>query len=171
MRSKAPINRQQQKGFTFIELIVTFAIIAGLVLVLLNRGDKAESDSKIQTEIENVATLTSTVRNYYGSAGSNGYTGLTNAVVYKAIPKNMQGSGTNIRNSWNNAGITLASTGGGSAFTITATSYPESACEQIAARTYNTFTSVTANGTAVTSPSVASTACNAASNTLVWTTQ
>ena len=67
--------------------------------------------------------------------------------------------------------ITLAATGGGSTFTITSTSLPEVACEQVSAQTYASFTRLTANGTTVTSPANAATACNAATNTLVWTSQ
>lgn len=169
---RAPISLlKKQKGFSFIELIVVIAIVIGLTIAVLARQVKVQNDSKVQAEIENVTMLATTVRNFFGTSASSGYTGLTNAVVYNSIPENMKGSGTNIRNSWNNAGITLAATGGGSTFTITSTSLPEVACEQVSAQTYASFTRLTANGTTVTSPANAATACNAATNTLVWTSQ
>lgn len=161
--------QRKNKGFSLIELIIVLGILGGLYLLVSSRSDTADTASNIKEEVENVNELAKTVRNYFGSAGVSGYSGLNNSVIYNSISRHMQGAGTNIRNAWSASGITVAPTSGNTQFTITSSSVPENACEMIAAQTYQSFISMTVNGTAITSPPVASTACSGSSNTLVWT--
>lgn len=126
--------------------------------------------NKTQTAISDLTTLQVSAQALY--AGQSSFTTLTNtvAIAAKLAPSGMI-SGTALTNPWGGT-VTLAVNGANSSrFDITETLVPTEACAKMASNLTN-MVILSINGANQTLPidaGTAATACNAASNTMIFT--
>jgi type II secretory pathway pseudopilin PulG len=169
---------RKQVGATLLELTMVVGIIAIISISAISYYNTTSHSNKINDEVKNVNTLTAAVRNMFDTQGS--YTGLTNAVILKsgAFPDRMRvpNSTTLIKNAWVSNGVDLGTVAyqatADAAFTVTYKLVPERACTDLVTKTFRHYTDVvpvTVNGTSISNSGVAATACNSATNTIVFT--
>lgn len=163
------LNRQA--GASLLEAIaflgVAATIIVGAVALLSTAFSSARSN---RSHEEVMAISTGVKRLYMSQAGSYGAVDMTAALANaKIFPTTLAVSDTGtVLNAWNGA-VTVA--GATTTFTISYAAIPQEVCVELVADSAQ-WIGVAVNGTDVPMPitvAAASTACNAAANTVVWT--
>lgn len=157
-----------QQGFNLIELMIVIGLIALAIMIGFSVYNSTSEKNKVSNFVRDLGTIASGITNTYATSPS--YSGLSNAVITagNTIPAHIRGTGTNIKSPWSLSGVTVAPTNADQNFQITVTDIPDGSCQEIASQTFSTYDSVTANGTAVTNPTTAATACTNGANTVVW---
>lgn len=157
-----------QQGFNLIELMIVIGLVALAIMIGFSIYNAANEKNKVSNFARDLGAIASGIVNTYATSPS--YNGLSNTVIMagNTIPSHMRGTGTNIKSPWSLAGVTIAPTNADQNFQITVTDIPDGSCQEITSQTFSTYDSVTANGTAVTNPTTAATACAAGANTVVW---
>lgn len=148
-------RNMKEGGFTLIEILVVLAIFALLIYYFGPRAYQAITAGNSINYVQDVQMLNTNLANYYG----HNYAGATaaNAITANVVPSNMV-TGTNIVDPWGGA-ITFAPVAGNLSYTLTDSTVPLKECARDASALFSTVTSLTVNGTAVTSPVTAATAC------------
>jgi hypothetical protein len=127
--------------------------------------------NKVSTAITDLTQLSTQAQSFY--SGQSTFTTLTNAVAISAklAPTDMI-SGAALVNPWNAGTVTVNVNAGSSAqFDVTETAVPTDGCSKMAVGLPSAI-ALKINGTAQTIPmdaGTAATACNVASNTLIFT--
>lgn len=167
---------QNQHGAGAIELLVFLFVSILVVVAGVAWWNSLTSRANNQGELENIASLMTSVRSLktasgYGPTGGNLVPVLTNG---GGIPETMQLSGTSVFNVWGGA-VTVASTGTG--YTLTYAGVPAAACIFLAAKAPNSggLSSLKINGGQALVGEVsavnASAGCTTDSNTLAWSSR
>ena len=150
---KKILNQRRACGFTLLELLGTLAIIsvAGFYIVkgLGNAGDNRNA----QQMISDINTMTSAIKNKFGSADDN-YTSLSTATAITFTINSgtaVKVTGTTMKNQFSGGTVAIAGDAtNGQTFTITYTGVPSDACQQVVSGVGSTsFQKITAGGTTV----------------------
>ena len=162
----------RQRGATLLEAL-GFLGIAGAILVgslsLLNIAFSSTGTNRTTEELSAIVNGTKGLfmgQNSYGTGSLN-----TSLATAKVFPSTLSISGATVTNAW---GGPVTVTGATTQYTITYTLVPADVCmKAISTNGSAGFVSVAVNaGTATTppiTPSAAAAACDAATNTIVWT--
>lgn len=150
-------------------LIKVLLVLVGLGAVVAF-GPQILSKDRIGSHIANLSQASLEIRGLYST--QNNFTTLTNNVVKQGslAPDGMSSSGV-LRNPWGGALTFAVNSSNATRFNITDQGVPQEACGKIASLVPN-LVGLTINGTAQTLPADPGnlvTACNAASNTLIYT--
>lgn len=174
MQNRHSQSMKKQRGFTAIELFVVIIVGLGLFIYAANNIDKLFGDSDTTEEVRNVQSIFVNTKSLktstgYGAASTNLVPSL---IAIGGIPKNMSVVAGVPYNNWNGA-ITVVS--GGANFVVTDPTLPADACVKLATKISKggIFANTAINGNAAITGEVpaatASTQCNSAANTIVWT--
>ncbi|SHH50861.1 type 4 pilus major pilin [Ferrimonas marina] len=166
------MRKNYQRGFSLVELMMSFVIIGIFTAAVFVGYNQTNAASRIATETKNLNSLQSAVRGLFNSQGS--YNGLTNQITRTSnlFPEDMLNPSdtTKIRHSWSPDGVDLTPITyqgqADQAFMIQYKDVPQKECVDLAKTVYPFFLATRVNSTPVTSVPLASTACNAAFNTL-----
>lgn len=165
-------TRHRQRGASLLEGIAYLGIAAIVVIGAIALLRTAFGSANANTLLQQLSSIQTATRKLYMTTQGNYGTGSLNSplVAAGAVPQGMSvaASGTAISNTWGGAVVV---TGATTQFTISYASVPQDVCVDALTGTTTSFTQVSVNTTAVTtpvSPSDASTDCSA-SNTIVWT--
>lgn len=153
--------------------IIALGATLFLIVVAVVVGSKVFSSTTTVSEIQNLNTIVSNVRNLY--ANQPNYNGLTTAVAIQAgvFPSNMVQGNTAV-NKWGGQ-VTLAqNTSNPNAFDLTYTNVPQDQCIQLVNNTQaSNLVSVAVNGTTLNPPlnpgQIANACNNPTNNTITWT--
>lgn len=169
--SPARMGSRRQAGASLLEAIaflgVAATIIVGAVALLSTAFSSARSN---RSQEEVVAISTGVKRLFMSQAGSYGTADLTEALINaKVFPTTLAVTANAVTNAWNGA---VNVTGATSTFTISYAAVPQDVCVELVADS-GQWIGITVNGSASMAPPIAvaaaSTACNTAANTIVWT--
>jgi len=157
----------RQLGASLIEVILYMLIVAILVIGAFALFSNSWSSSKVQTETGYMQSLVSSTQQLYATNRDYGTGDITPTLIStKAAPAPMI-VGNTLRNAWAGA-VTV--TGSSDTFQVSTSLIPAKECIQLAQISINS-TSVSINGAAQTLPLTAAnvaTACQNATNTIVW---
>lgn len=159
---------KNQKGFTLVELMLGLLIIGAGLIGIVGLYNVNSSKSATQEEIRNLDAIRGGVKELYGSAAA--YTGVSNTILTNAgvFPDKMK-KGASVKNVWG-GDVTVAVDGGDSTkFTITYALVPKENCLKLGAANPSAWVSAKVGATSITDVATANTACAAATNTLVFT--
>lgn len=162
-----------QKGASLLEIVaylgVASVVIIGAISMLTSAFGGANANRALE---ETVGLRTGIKKLYMGQAAGFG-TGDLNSVLAtaKVFPSTLTVNGSTVKNAWNGA---VSVTGATSTFDISYASVPQDVCASlVGAQGSSGWISVAVNGAAALTPPItpaqAGTACNASSNTVVWT--
>jgi hypothetical protein len=161
--------RNAQRGASLLESIAFLGIAAIVILgavALLIGGFGSANTNKAQQEVSSIRTGVKKL--YMGQSASYGTANMNAALINaKVFPSTLAVSGTNVLNAWNGQVVV---TGATATFTISYASVPKDVCINLVSANGD-WTGLTVNGTAATlpvTPTTASTACGASTNTIVW---
>ena len=170
------LNRQnKQQGATILEAIAYLGIAAVVIIGALSLFGSGLSGADTNKSMEEMTGIRSGTKSLF--AGQSGYgtsgTVLNSTLISaKVIPGTMSVSGANITNSWGGA-VSITSTGTG--FSISTAAVPSDICiKLVSAAGGSGWTGISVNGTAMTLPTTSAagaTACNTATNTILYTAQ
>lgn len=170
-----PRARHRQRGASLLEGIAYLGIAAIVVIGAIALLRTAFGSANANTMLEQLSSMQTATRKLYMTTQGNYGTGVLNGPIIAAgaVPQGMAVSTANgtITNAWGGA-VTL--TGATTAFTISYANVPQDVCVDALTGTTTGFTLVNVNAAGdvptPVSPSDATTACkNAATNTIVWT--
>lgn len=142
MKIKNINGYKKQAGATLLELTMVVGIIAVISIAAISYYNTVNNANKVKDEVNNINSLSASIRNMFNSQGS--YEGLENKIILKSssFPDRMRVNQTdfvNIKNSWLNAGVTVASTNimgtAHDGFTITYTGVPQKSCFDLLSQT------------------------------------
>jgi hypothetical protein len=147
------------------------AVIAIAALVIFKSVDSA---NKIGTEVKNLGIISAAVTNLYSTSPS--YNGLTKAqlLTSSGLPDSIKNGTTKMKSAWDPDGIDVVSAPDSNgvtdgAYQINYTNVPQSACVDLASKSYSLFPGGLKVGTtAVTSVATAATACPAGTATFTF---
>lgn len=169
-----PCGLKQQKGLSLIEAIAWLGLFAIVIVGALALYASANSSQKSTQMVSDMASIREGVRQMQAGGGYG--TAVLNDVLTrtKRLPSTMSINSTTtpdtITHSMNG---TVTVTGQTSQFTISATNIPQDVCiAAVSAAGGSGWAGISVNGTAVTMPTTmaaASTACSAATNTVLYT--
>jgi type II secretory pathway pseudopilin PulG len=168
-------------GFNALELMMVLAVIAIGIGVAIRTMSGNSNKQNTNQMVSDITALVNNVKNAYTSSTS-GYSNLTttSAIEASLIPTDLKvpTGGTTIQNQFQGGTVEVASVNNGEAFSVTYTNVPSAICNSvITSLGGSSFVSITVNGTsvfdAVSAPTIdataISTACNTATNSLVFT--
>lgn len=168
-------NIVKQAGVSVLEVLISLAIIGLVIAAAVGGASLAFSAQSTNNMTSEVSSIRNTTKNFYSKATSYGTASLNlNLIAAKAFPDYLKVNTTTgvVTNSFGgNIDITGATTG----FTISYTLVPQDVCvKHIANSGSGGLQTVAVNGGAAlpvpVSPNSAVTACNAATNSIIWTT-
>lgn len=149
------------------------AIFIGILLLsgVIQWLSDGFSTSKLSDVQSNLIMMQIKVQNLF--SGSSSYADLNNDLLLsnEIVPASLSKGGV-ISNPWGGE-ITFGSVDNGSAFSITLTQVPRKECVNLAVFQPDAWLNVTINATEIASGDVAgaTNACNAGSNTVIYTTR
>jgi Tfp pilus assembly protein PilV len=166
--------RRRQRGASLLEGIAYLGIAAIVVIGAIALLRTAFGSANANTMLEQLSSMQTAARKLYMTTQGNYGTGALNGPIIAAgaVPQGMSVNTTNstISNAWGGA---VSLTGATTDFTISYASVPQDVCVDALTGTTTGFTQVVVNtGSALptpVSPANATAACNATSNTIVWT--
>lgn len=132
MKSLSLVKRNQQQGFSIIDLMLWFTIFGGLIGMIVGIANMLMSRTEIQNASIQHAALVSGVQSMYGLDPT--YTGISNTrvlVSQTAVPKKMRGADADsIKHTWSQdgVGVEIAAVNEGQSFAIAYTLVPADVC-------------------------------------------
>lgn len=172
-----PTINSRQAGFSLIELMIVFTLIAIATIIGINLYTSNKAQTEIDREVRNLNALVPLIQQTFMTAQGN-YAGLSNTVMLnsKSFPQGMRvnGSNTLIRHSWNNDGVDLDPVNflgtADDSFTVTYKQVPAQACQDMMTRLYTLFDQTEINGSVVNNVGDVSLRCgNSGTSTIVLT--
>lgn len=108
-KMKTQSSPRNQRGFTFIELMMAVAIISVAIITIVSTYSSARLQSQIKTEMANMQAIVATAQGAFASQPN--YGDLSNDILLKSngFPSQMV-NGTSVTNSWNGA-VTVSKAG------------------------------------------------------------
>ncbi|WP_246312273.1 type 4 pilus major pilin [Pseudaquabacterium terrae] len=171
--AKVSIVRAAQRGASLLESIAFLGIAAIVILgavALLLGGFSSANSNRAETEVN--AIRTGVKRLFMGQSASYGTANMNATLINaKVFPTSLSmDTGTNaVNNAWNGAVTVVGATQN---FLITYAAVPKSVCIDLVAAGGD-WIGVKVNGgaslTMPVTPTAATTACNAAANSIEWT--
>lgn len=168
-------------GFNALELMLVLAVIAVGIGVALHTMSSNSDKQNSNQMISDVSGLMSNIQNAYASS-SGGYADLSTeiAIQAKLVPTDLRLStdGSSVLNQFQNGTVEVDPSETGDAFTITYSSVPSAVCNTaVAALAGSGFNKIEVGGTTVYdisagiafNPTTLSSACDNASNSIVFT--
>ncbi|MES2879234.1 MAG: type 4 pilus major pilin [Pseudomonadota bacterium] len=151
---------------SLFKTIVALLALAGITLV----ANQVFGANKTSDHLANLHQMNLNIQALYSTQGS--YTSLTNTVIISGhlAPKSMTVTGS-LLNPWGGAVTVVVNSGNASQYDATDASVPAESCAKVATG-QSTLVGLKINGAAQTLPADAGalvTACNLASNTLIYT--
>ena len=140
--------RKNSRGFTLIEILVVLAIIAIIAAVAVRKATRAETATSSQRLTDEISMIATQARVWKGTRTA--YTGISvTSLTAMDYLDSEWGDGTGAHPSGGN--YSLAASGGGTQFTVTATSLTTQLCgaaeHQLEPATVNGNTASCAGGT------------------------
>ena len=134
IKMKKISNYKGQTGATLLELTMVVGIIAVISIAAIAYYNSVSNGNKIKDEVNNLNSLTASVRNMFNSQGD--YTGLANKYVLKSstFPDRMRvpNDAVKIKNSWLTNGVVVVPTNvmgtANDGFTVTYSGVPMESC-------------------------------------------
>ena len=171
--SKSSFKTEQgrERGFTVLEIMIV--LIVG-VLLLANSGKWGPmlfGSSKLAAAEQDLGALRINIQRTYLDLRS--YSSISNdeLIASAAVPPNMLNADkTAIVDAWN-GDVEVASSDSGRSFTISLSLIPQDECVKLAAFQFDTWESVSLNGTDLTAGSLVTTehCSDSTSNTIIYT--
>lgn len=165
--------KRKQAGATILEAIAYLGIAAVVIIGALSLFGSGLSGADTNKAMEELTGIRSGTKSFFTGQAGYGTSGtlLNGALITaKVIPGTMSVSGTNITNAWGGA-VNVTSTG--TAFTIQTDLVPQDVCAKITSAAGGSgWMGISVNGAAMTMPTTstsAAAACNAATNTIIFT--
>ena len=176
MQNKTVINNQKarfQSGASLLEVVSYLGVAAVVVIGAISMLGQAFGGANANRALEESIGLRTGVKKLYMGQATGFGTGSLNTVLStaKIFPSTLTVSGATVSNAWNGSVVV---TGNTSTFEISYAGVPQDVCANlVAAQGSNGWISVAVNGAAALTPPItptqAGSACNAATNTVVWT--
>lgn len=170
VRSKAV---RRQAGASLLEIIGYLGVASIVTISALGLLSSAFSGANTNRALEETVALRTGIKKLYMGQATGYDSGSLNATLAtaKVFPSTLSVSGSSVANAWNGA-VTV--TGNTSTFDISYASVPQDVCSTlVAAQGSSGWLSVKVNGGTALTPSISTAqavaACNAATNTIVWT--
>lgn len=169
---------RKQKGFTLIEALIIFIIVAVVLAVAFGIYTSINRKSSTQTAQKGLMTLASTAKQL-GETSAN-YSGLSNSVIIAAndVPAGFKhDTSGNIYDPWNGAVTVGPAASSSTQFSVEFDGVPQSACMSLLTASAGegaSWVSVTVNGTALSLStnnwlSQATSNCTAGNtNAIIW---
>ena len=166
MKKAVTINNHfKQTGASLMEalafIIISLLVVGGAVAM----WSMTSNGGKENAAMNQIVSIQMSYRGAYSGQSTYGSGDITDT---QKLPSDLKVSGTTVTNGWNG---TVAVTGAGATFTITWGGVPNVSCPKIAI-SKSDWSAVSINGTSQTLPvstAAATAACNAGTNTLVFT--
>lgn len=167
------VTRKQQ-GASLLESIAYLGVAAIVILGAVSLLTQSFASANTNRMLEEVVSIRTNVKRLYMGQSSGFGTDSLNSVLVtaKAFPSSMTISPpSTVTNSWKGAVVV---TGATQTFTISYDAVPQDVCaNSVGAQGGSGWTSIAVNGAAALTPPVtpaqAGAACNATTNTIVWT--
>lgn len=168
------IGRCSQWGASLVESIAFLGVAAVVVYGAVSLLSQAFGGANSNQALTEVISLRTQIKKIYMGQSAGYGVGSMNAtlVLQNAFPSSLTVSApSTVTNAWNGA---VVITGATATFSISYAGVPADICSNLVAVQGGTgWTSIAVNGAAALTlpitPTAAGTACNAASNTIVWT--
>jgi hypothetical protein len=159
----------KQNGASLLEalafIIIALLVVGGGVAMWKMTSSGAQENSAISQ----IMAVQTSYRGLYSNQNSYGTGDITSiGISAGAFPSDLKVSGSSLTNGWSG---TVVVTGASTSFTISWANVPASSCTKIAS-IKSDWQSVSINGSAQTmpvTPAAAASACNSATNTVVFT--
>lgn len=176
MKAMTRINNRNshfQAGASMIEGVAFLGVAAIVLVTAVMMMTNAFSGANTNKALQEVTGIRTNVKKLYMGQAAGFGTGSLNATLStaKQFPSTLSVSGATVNNAWNGA-VTI--TGNTSTFDISYAAVPQEVCTNlVSAQGSSGWNAVAVNGAAALTPPItptqAGTACNAATNTIVWT--
>ncbi len=125
-------SRRRQRGFTLIELSIVIAIGLLLILAGLKFGPTLMRGTQVQSEVQNVGQLVTSVRNLYRGRYANLTTAA--AIQYNLVPTDLV-NGAALAGNWGPISLgptNLTGAAGNTALAVNMQNIPQPVCTQLA---------------------------------------
>jgi Tfp pilus assembly protein PilV len=167
-------SKKNQLGISVLEVLISLAVIGLIIAGAVGLGSGAFSSQNTVGMTQEVSSIRNATKGLYSKSTSFGTASMNSVLIdAKAFPDYLK-IDTTTSTVTNSFGGTITVTGATANFTIGYTAVPKDICiKHIAQAGSGGLVSVAVNGgTALpvpVSPTAAQTACNTATNSLVWT--
>ena len=163
--------KNSEKGMAIVDMVIILGVILALVLSSGKWGPWLFGNTKLAAAETDLGGLRINIQKTYLDLRS--YSSISNdeLIASVAVPPNMLNADkTAIVNAWN-GDVTVNPADGGRSFTIEFTLIPQAECVKLAAYQFDTWESVSVNGTELTQGNLVTTehCTDANSNTIVYT--